>query len=150
MGVTGCSSGTFKTTRNKEKKDPFHFLIELKYQGFWKQVSFSEWHFRNCEDENLEKKYFILEEIIWQLFFLKYSTKNIMRHEVDSMDFSSLVDIRVTWANLFWMLTPRLWFWFSGVKWNLGGVSVFKTSASYFFFQADVLWAVFWETLPIN
>lgn len=40
MGVTGFCSGSFKTTGNKEKNDPFHLLIELKYQGIWKRFKF--------------------------------------------------------------------------------------------------------------
>lgn len=78
----------------------------------------------------MEKKFWG-GKIIWQLFFLKYSTKNIMSHEVDSMDFSS--------GGHAYSQAVILIQWCEVQSWG----SLFKTSASDFFFQADVLWTVF-------
>lgn len=41
VSATGFCSGSFRTTGNKEEKDPFRLLIELKYHGLRKQVYFS-------------------------------------------------------------------------------------------------------------
>lgn len=40
MGVTGFCSGHFRTTVDKEKNDPFHLLIKLKYHGFGNRFNF--------------------------------------------------------------------------------------------------------------